>query len=61
MKPSEYGGNDSTPAGLQPKGADALTSSEKLRLIYRTGQELDTTASVDSITFEGGIEGVDAP
>lgn len=59
MKPSEFGGSDSTPSGLQPKGTDALTSSEKLRMIYRTGQEFDTEAELDEAAFRGQIEGVE--
>lgn len=59
MKPSEYGGQDSTPSGLQPKGTDALTSSEKLRLIYQTGQDVDTEASLDERAFDGQIAGLD--
>ena len=56
MKPSEFGGSDSTPAGLQPKGVDALTSSEKLRLIYQTGQEVDTEAPKSARAWRGEIE-----
>lgn len=53
--PSEFGGDDPTPAGLQPKGLDAMTSSEKLRLIYRTGQEADPEADVNPEAFRGEI------
>lgn len=40
---TEYGGIQPTLAGgIQPKGEDALTNSEKLRLGYVTGAEADT-------------------
>lgn len=58
MKPSEFGGGDSTPSGLQPKGVDALTSSEKLRMIYRTNQDVDTEAALDPQAFHGHVEGL---
>lgn len=59
MKPSEFGGSDSTPVGLQPKGYDALTSGEKLRLLYQTGQEVDTEAPKSERAWHGLLEGVD--
>lgn len=39
---SEYGGVDETRNTVQPKGADALTPGEQLRLGYLTGDLTDT-------------------
>lgn len=36
---TEYGGLESTPATIQPKGADSLSNGDKLRLGYLTGEE----------------------
>lgn len=37
MAESEYGGVDSPPATVQPKGQDALTADDQMRLIRLTG------------------------
>jgi hypothetical protein len=55
MKPSEFGGEDSTPAGLQPKGNDALDAQDRLKLIYRTGQSEDPEAPLDPKAFHGEV------
>jgi hypothetical protein len=39
---SEFGGIDSPRGGVQPKGADALSAAEKLRLFYSVGDITDT-------------------
>jgi hypothetical protein len=39
---SEYGGVGETRNTLQPKGADALDASDRLRLGYLVGDETDT-------------------
>ena len=57
MKPSEFGGEDSTPTGLQPKGIDALDAKEKLRLIYQTGQQQDPEAPLDKRAANGQVGG----
>lgn len=44
---SEYGGVQPTTATIQPKGADALTAGERLRLGYLTGVENDTESIED--------------
>ena len=44
---SEYGGVERTTATVQPKPADAISTSEKLRLFYLTGQMTDTEALED--------------
>lgn len=51
--PSEYGGKigDNT---VYPKLSDALSSGDKLRLVYQTGQEDDALAPVDKDAFIGG-------
>ena len=64
-RPSEYGGKV-LPNGFQPEAPDArspngelpdggheLTSSEKLSLIYGTGQEDDPTMDRDEAAFYG--------
>lgn len=53
MPPSEYGGRVG-PNTVQPKPPDALSSGEKLRLFYLTGQEEDTHAPRDPRMMEGG-------
>lgn len=44
---SEYGGSDEARATVQPKGPDALTNGEKLRLGYLTGDELNDPESIE--------------
>lgn len=46
MESTEFQGDETTPAGVQPKPREALSASEKLGLIYRTGT-LDSTAEAD--------------
>jgi hypothetical protein len=48
---SEFGGAVG-PAGVAPKGREALTASEKLTLGYQTGTE-DPEAPVDERWFQG--------
>lgn len=50
---SEYQGGGHMPNGVFPKGNDALTPSDKLRLGYTTGQEEDSRAKVDPGFFYG--------
>lgn len=50
--PSEFGGKIGKNT-VYPKPADALSSSDKLRLIYLTGQEEDSIAPVRPGTFQG--------
>ena len=50
---SEYEGSGVMPNGVFPKGNDALTASDKLRLGYVTGQEVDSRAKVDPGAFYG--------
>lgn len=45
--PSEYDGGGVLPNTIYPKGADALTASDKLRLLSITGQMEDPLASPD--------------
>jgi hypothetical protein len=44
---SEYGGVEETSATIQPKGPEALSAGEQLRLFYLTGQTTDTEAIED--------------
>lgn len=44
---TEFGGKENVPANVQPKHTDALTPSEKLRLVYLTGQDEDSRAPRD--------------
>lgn len=46
-KSTEFGGDDLVPANVQPKPADALSPSERLRLTYLTGQDTDSRAKTD--------------
>jgi len=50
---SEYEGGGLMPNTVFPKGADALTASDKLRLGYITGQEEDSRAKVDPGFWQG--------
>lgn len=51
---SEYDGNGPMPNTVYPKGPDALTASDKLRLQSITGQEEDPNAPVDPYFWAGG-------
>lgn len=67
LPPSEYGGK-TLPNGYQPEvpeavspngqpvqGGHTLTPSEKLSLIYRTGQEEDPTMDRQPGAFQGNL------
>lgn len=47
LRGSEYGGSDEAKATVQPKGPDALTPGEILRLGYLTGDELNNPDSIE--------------
>jgi hypothetical protein len=51
MPPSEFGGKTGK-HGIQPL-PHRLTSSEKLRLGYRTGQDIDRNANAGPEAFHG--------
>lgn len=53
-KRSEYDGGGVMPNTVFPKGSDALTASDKLRLQSITGQEKDSRAPVDPYFWQGG-------
>lgn len=40
-------------SGVHGKGTNALTASEKMRLTYRTGQEIDPTKKPSNRSWEG--------
>lgn len=50
---SEYEGGGLMPNTVFPKGTDALTNSDKLRLQSITGQEEDSKAPVDPYFWNG--------
>jgi len=50
----EYNGGGPMPNTVFPKGNDALTPSDKLRLQSITGQEEDSRAPVDPYFWQGG-------
>lgn len=52
---SEFGGRGVLRNTLFPKGADALTPSDKLRLQSLTGQEDDPLAEPDPYFWQGGV------
>ena len=52
---TEYEGGGLMPNTVFPKGTDALTASDKLRLMSITGQELDSRAPVDPYFWTGGV------
>jgi hypothetical protein len=52
---TEFGGKD-TPAGIRARPSGALTASDKLRLGYRTGQEVDSLAPTSDRSWEGLAE-----
>lgn len=50
---SEYDGEGPMPNTVYPKGSEALTPADKLRLGYLTGQEEDSRASLDPGVWYG--------
>lgn len=52
---SEYEGGGVMPNTVFPKGTDALTNGDKLRLQSITGQEEDSRAPVDPWFWQGGV------
>lgn len=52
---SEYDGGGVMPNTVYPKGADALTAADKLRLQSITGQETDPNAPVDPYHWYGNV------
>lgn len=56
---SEFGGRGVQANTLYPKGADALTGSDKLRLQSITGQEEDPKAPPDPYFWYGGTAPVE--
>ena len=52
---SEFEGGGVMPNTVFPKGSDALTPSDKLRLQSITGQESDSRAPVDPWFWQGGV------
>lgn len=50
---NEYGGGGVMPNTVHPKGTDALTNGDKLRLQSLTGQESDSRASRDPGFWQG--------
>ena len=55
MEHSEYDGGGVMPNTVYPKGSDALTPSDKLRLQSITGQETDPQAPVDPYHWYGNV------
>jgi hypothetical protein len=53
---SEFGGGGVMPNTVFPKGREALTPADKLRLQSLTGQEVDSNAPVDPFHWMGGVE-----
>lgn len=53
---SEFDGGGVMPNTVYPKGTEALTNSDKLRLQSLTGQETDSRAPVDPYHWTGGIK-----
>lgn len=51
---SEYDGGGVMPNTVYPKGTEALTASDKLRLQSLTGQETDSRAPIDPWHWQGG-------
>ncbi len=52
---SEFEGGGVMPNTVFPKGEDALTASDKLRLQSITGQETDSRAPVDPYHWYGNV------
>lgn len=50
---TEYSGVSPTAATIQPKGAEALTPGDRLRLGYLTGSESDPDSMEDRRQFYG--------
>lgn len=57
---SEFDGGGVMPNTVHPKGNDALTASDKLRLQSITGQEEDSRAPVDPYFWQGNVAPNDA-
>lgn len=55
MDRSEYEGGGLMPNTVFPKGTEALTPADKLRLQSLTGQETDSRAKVDPYFWYGGV------
>lgn len=53
---SEYDGGGVMPNTVHPKGPDALTPADKLRLQSMTGQETDSRAPIDPYHWQGGTQ-----
>lgn len=53
---SEFGGRGTLDNTLFPKGSEALTASDKLRLQSITGQEEDPLAPPDPYHWQGGVD-----
>ena len=56
---TDYEGGGVMPNTVHPKGSEALTPSDKLRLDAITGQNEDSRAPVDPYHWNGGIGGDD--
>lgn len=52
---SEFDGGGVMPNTIYPKGTEALTASDKLRLQSITGQEEDSRAPVDPYFWHGNV------
>jgi len=52
---TEFGGKGPMPNTVYPKGTEALTASDKLRLQSITGQETDSRAQVDPYFWHGNV------
>lgn len=52
---SEYEGGGVMPNTVFPKGTDALTASDKLRLQSMTGQETDARTAVNPYHWYGNV------
>lgn len=52
---SEFDGGGVMPNTVYPKGTEALTASDKLRLQSITGQEEDSRAPVDPYFWQGNV------
>lgn len=53
---SEYEGGGVMPNTVFPKGEDALTAADRLRLQSITGQETDSRARPNPYHWRGGID-----
>lgn len=52
---SEFGGKGVLDSTLYPKGQEALTPGDKLRLMSLTGQEEDPKAPLDPYFWNGNV------